>query len=103
MLAFHTFQATGTIEEKFDCWYLISVKLGEEILSGVLYHPGNPGSSAAMQYGNDVIPYTPQLHDQHGKWRRLKTDEDFRTPFFVQFLIHLFVSTRCWKRQRLSL
>ncbi|KAL2456397.1 High mobility group B protein 9 [Abeliophyllum distichum] len=65
-----TFQATGTIEGKFDCGYLISVKLGEEILSGVLYHPGNPGSSTAMQYGNAVIPYTPQLHDQNGKGRR---------------------------------
>ncbi|KAL2543149.1 High mobility group B protein 9 [Abeliophyllum distichum] len=65
-----TFQATGTIEVKFDCGYLISVKFGEEILSGVLYHPGNLGSSVAMQYGNAVIPYTPQLHDQNRKRRR---------------------------------
>ncbi|KAL2468195.1 High mobility group B protein 9 [Forsythia ovata] len=65
-----TFQAIGTIEGKFDCGYLISVKLGEEILSGVLYHPGNPGSSAATQYGNTVIPYIPQLLDQNGKGRR---------------------------------
>ncbi|KAG4391851.1 hypothetical protein AAZX31_04G019300 [Glycine max] len=29
----------GTIEGKFDCGYLVSVKLGSEVLRGVLYHP----------------------------------------------------------------
>ena len=36
--------AVGTINAKFDCGYLVSVKLGSETLSGVLYHPGHPSS-----------------------------------------------------------
>ncbi|KAL1533386.1 high mobility group B protein 9-like [Salvia divinorum] len=36
----------GTIDAKFDCGYLVSVKLGDETLNGVLYHPGNPGAAA---------------------------------------------------------
>ncbi|CAI9763854.1 unnamed protein product [Fraxinus pennsylvanica] len=62
-----TFQAIGTIEGKFDCGYLISVKHGEEILNGVLYHPGS--SSTSMQHRNTVTVAT-QLHDEHGKGRQ---------------------------------
>ncbi|XP_057440315.1 high mobility group B protein 9-like [Lotus japonicus] len=29
----------GTIEEKIDCGYLVSVKLGSEVLRGVIFHP----------------------------------------------------------------
>ncbi|KAL2468179.1 High mobility group B protein 9 [Forsythia ovata] len=75
-----TFQAIGTIEGKFDCGYLISVKLGEEILSGVLYHPGNPGSSAATQYGNTVY----QSHGLKDKERYQKEMEEYKERIKIE-------------------
>ncbi|CAI0382386.1 unnamed protein product [Linum tenue] len=33
-----TFTATGTIETKFESGYIVSMKIGTEILTGVLYH-----------------------------------------------------------------
>lgn len=32
-------EVNGTIEGKFECGYLVAVKVGSEILRGVLYHP----------------------------------------------------------------
>lgn len=51
-----SFQAVGTIDGKFDCGYLVSVKLGNETLNGVLYHPGYPGSSA-MAHPTCLTPH----------------------------------------------
>lgn len=52
---------TGTIDGKFDCGYLVSVKLGNDILRGVLYHPGNLPTPSAT--GEDlsmaIVPYEP--------------------------------------------
>ncbi|GFP98246.1 high mobility group b protein 9 [Phtheirospermum japonicum] len=59
-----SFQAIGTIDGKFDCGYLVSVKLGNETLNGVLYHPGYPGSSASIPPTRSAIvpSYAPQFH-----------------------------------------
>lgn len=56
------FQATGTIDGKFDCGYLVSVKLGSETLNGVLYHPDNSGYYRENVKGGctDIVPYTGQ-------------------------------------------
>ncbi|KAK2660817.1 hypothetical protein Ddye_007350 [Dipteronia dyeriana] len=56
------FTAMGTIDGKFDCGYLVSVKLGSETLSGVLYHPDHqPGSSSTSipqsNNGGAIVPY----------------------------------------------
>lgn len=51
----------GTIEGKFDCGYLVSVKLGSEILRGVLYHPEQPDSSTRVPKSySAIVPYTPK-------------------------------------------
>ncbi|KAL3840164.1 hypothetical protein ACJIZ3_024755 [Penstemon smallii] len=53
-----SFQAEGTIDAKFDCGYLVSVKLGNDTLNGVLYHPGHPVTG---QQCTAIVPYvTPQ-------------------------------------------
>ncbi|KAK8678341.1 hypothetical protein V6N13_143845 [Hibiscus sabdariffa] len=46
-------QVTGTIEGKFDCGYLISVRLGSEVLSGVIYHPEK---HPASECSNAIVP-----------------------------------------------
>ncbi|XP_073128284.1 high mobility group B protein 9 [Henckelia pumila] len=61
-----SFQAIGTIDGKFDCGYLVSIKVGEETLNGVLYHiPScHVGDHSALipRPCNAIIRYTPQLH-----------------------------------------
>ncbi|XP_047328292.1 high mobility group B protein 9-like [Impatiens glandulifera] len=37
--------AIGTIDGKFDCGYMVTVKLGSETLNGVLYYPDESSSS----------------------------------------------------------
>ncbi|KAL6506653.1 hypothetical protein OROHE_022485 [Orobanche hederae] len=65
------FQATGTIDGKFDCGYLVSVKLGNEMLNGVLYHPCYPGSSISCPPAcTTIIPYAPQFHLPRRRTRR---------------------------------
>ncbi|KAL0438346.1 UNVERIFIED_CONTAM: High mobility group B protein 9 [Sesamum latifolium] len=56
----HSFQAIGTIDAKFDCGYLVSVRLGNETLNGVLYHPAGypPASASTHQPCNVIVPYT---------------------------------------------
>lgn len=55
------FPATGTIDGKFDCGYLVSVKVGSEILNGVLYYPDQPTSSIATnQSCTAIIPFNPK-------------------------------------------
>lgn len=53
------FEAVGTIDGKFDCGYLVSVKLGSEILSGVLYHPDHAGPSSSLT-AKPCTPFTVQ-------------------------------------------
>ncbi|KAH7849001.1 hypothetical protein Vadar_011574 [Vaccinium darrowii] len=56
-----TSTATGTIDGKFDCGYLVSVKVGSEILNGVLYYPDQPTSSIATnQSCTAIIPFNPK-------------------------------------------
>ncbi|KAE8659829.1 High mobility group B protein 9 [Hibiscus syriacus] len=61
------FSVTGTIEGKFDCGYLISVRLGSEVLSGVLYHPEQQPVS---EYSNAIVPYKHIRGGRHSRRRR---------------------------------
>ncbi|XP_062164152.1 high mobility group B protein 9 [Alnus glutinosa] len=68
------FSALGTIEGKFDCGYLVSVKLGSEVLRGVLYHPEQPDSSSSVPESNTaIIPYTYKPHHSGRRRRRRKS------------------------------
>ncbi|KAL6995929.1 hypothetical protein U1Q18_006063 [Sarracenia purpurea var. burkii] len=64
--------ATGTIDGKFDCGYLVSVKVGSEILNGVLYYPDQAGSSISASQGcTAIIPYNPKpVHSGRRSRRR---------------------------------
>lgn len=67
--------AVGTIHGKFDCGYLVSVRLGQELLSGVIYHPVDKqcaSSSPADDLNMEIIPYDPskQPCQVPGKRRR---------------------------------
>ncbi|KZV20110.1 high mobility group B protein 9 [Dorcoceras hygrometricum] len=67
-----SFQAIGTIDAKFDCGYLVSIKVGDETLNGVLYHPSCHVDNYVLtpQPCNAVVPYTPQLHQSGRRNRR---------------------------------
>lgn len=49
----------GTIDGKFDCGYLVTVKIGSEVLQGVLYHPSvfdsSPSSSSVVRNQQNVL------------------------------------------------
>lgn len=67
----NTGDAIGTIDGKFDCGYLVTVKLGSEVLNGVLYHADNPGHSISLsQPCTAVVPYTGEPHRSNGRNRR---------------------------------
>ncbi|KAK5831608.1 High mobility group B 9 -like protein [Gossypium arboreum] len=70
------FSVTGTIEGKFDCGYLISVRLGSEVLSGVLYHPQHPVS----EYSNAIVPYKQVRSARHSRRRRSRRAGDPSYP-----------------------
>ncbi|KAK4390862.1 High mobility group B protein 9 [Sesamum angolense] len=76
----HSFQAIGTIDAKFDCGYLVSVRLGNETLNGVLYHPAGypPASASTHQPCNVIVPYTAQLHQQGRRARRRRVGDPGR-------------------------
>ncbi|XP_022975458.1 high mobility group B protein 9 isoform X1 [Cucurbita maxima] len=64
-------EVTGTIDGKFDCGYLVSVKLGSEVLRGVLYHPEEPTpSDLRPQPTNAIVPYTGTRHRHSGRRHR---------------------------------
>uniref|UniRef100_A0A803LIQ6 High mobility group B protein 9 n=1 Tax=Chenopodium quinoa TaxID=63459 RepID=A0A803LIQ6_CHEQI len=70
-----SFPAVGTIHGKFDCGYLVSVKLGQELLSAVIYHPVDKqcaSSSPADDLSMAIVPYGPnkQPRQLSGKRRR---------------------------------
>ncbi|KAI3991222.1 hypothetical protein MKX01_022443 [Papaver californicum] len=61
----------GTIDGKFDCGYLVSVKLGNEILRGVLYHPPALDSASTVPTNQSaIVPYEPNLRSHSRKRRR---------------------------------
>ncbi|KAJ4821974.1 High mobility group B protein 9 [Turnera subulata] len=65
------FSASGTIEAKFDCGYLVSVQLGSEVLNGVLYHPDQPGTPVVdPQYHGAIVPYSRNRRLRHSRRRR---------------------------------
>ncbi|KAA8537453.1 hypothetical protein F0562_026860 [Nyssa sinensis] len=75
------FQADGTIDGKFDCGYLVSVKLGSEVLNGVLYYPEQPGSSVlTTQPCTAIIPYNPKPHRSGRRNRRRRRGGDPSRP-----------------------
>ena len=71
-----SFQAIGTIDGKFDCGYLVSVKLGTEVLNGVLYHPdnGGPSSSSTVKTCTAIVPYASQPHHSGRRKRKRRGD-----------------------------
>ncbi|GAV56688.1 HMG_box domain-containing protein/ARID domain-containing protein [Cephalotus follicularis] len=77
-----SFTAIGTIDGKFDCGYLVTVKLGSEILNGVLYHPEQPGSCTPIPEPNSaIVPYTPNCKPGHsGRRRRSRRSGDPSYP-----------------------
>ncbi|KAG8378013.1 hypothetical protein BUALT_Bualt08G0093900 [Buddleja alternifolia] len=70
----NSFQAVGTIDGKLDCGYLVSVRLGDETLNGVLYHPSYP----VPQPCTAIVPFTPQLHQQGRRARRRRAGDPGR-------------------------
>ncbi|KAF8405478.1 hypothetical protein HHK36_010384 [Tetracentron sinense] len=67
------FPVIGTIDGKFDCGYLVTVKLGSEVLRGVLYHPPSPSSSTStIQPNSAIIPCNskPQPSGRRRRGRR---------------------------------
>ncbi|XP_031260830.1 high mobility group B protein 9 [Pistacia vera] len=79
------FTAIGTIDGKFDCGYLVSVKLGSETLSGVLYHPEQPGPSTSVPQSNGgaIVPYLRNRKPRHSgrrKRSRRRGDPSYPKP-----------------------
>ncbi|OVA08881.1 ARID/BRIGHT DNA-binding domain [Macleaya cordata] len=74
------FPVLGTIDGKFDCGYLVSVKLGSEILRGVLYHPAEFDSASAAPTENAIVPYNPNPQPYTRKRRRRRRFEDPERP-----------------------
>ncbi|XP_050365052.1 high mobility group B protein 9 [Argentina anserina] len=64
-------EGTGMITGKFDCGYLITVRLGSEVLKGVLYHPEEPvHSDGSPEPINVRIPDTKRSRRQRRSRRR---------------------------------
>lgn len=76
------FSVTGTIDGKFDCGYLVTVKLGSEVLRGVLYHPEQPSpSNLRPQSINAIVPYTGgRLRHSGRRHRRSRRKGDPNHP-----------------------
>ncbi|XP_068646171.1 high mobility group B protein 9-like isoform X2 [Aristolochia californica] len=59
----------GTIDAKFDHGYLVTVKMGAEVLRSVLFHPSTPSSSENAQLqGSGASP--TRLHRRRKRGRR---------------------------------
>jgi len=71
---------SGTIEGKFECGYLVSVKLGSEVLRGVLYHPEkNVAPPSIPQQENAIVPFISKGH-RSGRRKRNKRRWDPNYP-----------------------
>ncbi|XP_031381275.1 high mobility group B protein 9 isoform X1 [Punica granatum] len=77
------FSAVGVIDGKFECGYLVSVKLGSEILKGVLFHPVDrscPTPSVVPQ-SNALVPYSRKTrHGRMKRWSRRRGDPNYPKP-----------------------
>ncbi|KAK7311000.1 hypothetical protein RJT34_08836 [Clitoria ternatea] len=74
------FSVNGTIEGKFDCGYLVSVKVGSEILRGVLYHPEQSAAPAPVpQHSNAIVPFNRKAR-RSGRKRKNKRRLDPNYP-----------------------
>ncbi|XP_050214112.1 high mobility group B protein 9 [Mercurialis annua] len=77
-----SFSALGTIEGKFDCGYIVSVRVGSEVLNGLLYHPDRPNQSppSINQYPDDaLVPYIDKGRRGRRR-RRSRKSEDPNYP-----------------------
>ncbi|MCL7040179.1 hypothetical protein MKW94_023621 [Papaver nudicaule] len=73
----------GTIDGKFDCGYLVSVKLGNEILRGVLYHPPaalDSASNIVPTNQSAIVPYDDPIPRPHSRKRRRRRFGDPDRP-----------------------
>ncbi|XP_077220505.1 high mobility group B protein 9-like [Tasmannia lanceolata] len=71
------FPVMGTIDGKFDHGYLVTVKMGSEILHGILYHPIPSGDSTSLATNNAVIPFNAT---SVRRYRRKKRGRRRRDP-----------------------
>ncbi|XP_047258623.1 high mobility group B protein 9-like [Capsicum annuum] len=82
-----SFQAEGTIYGKFDDGYLVSIKLGSEVLNGVLYHQYQqaPSSSSGLsgQTCHSVAPSNSGLGNKRRKTRDANFPKSSGYNFFV--------------------
>ncbi|CAL9110469.1 unnamed protein product [Musa textilis] len=60
----HNFTVTGSIDGKFEFGYMVTVKIGSEILRGVLYHVQQP-SAAAFSPLAAVASAAPEASNEH--------------------------------------
>ncbi|XP_055811646.1 high mobility group B protein 9-like isoform X2 [Solanum dulcamara] len=78
------FQAEGTIDAKFDCGYFVSIKMGSEVLNGVLYHPHQQAQSSSSklvaQSCKAIVPYNPPPHPHSGRRNRRRRNGDPNRP-----------------------
>lgn len=71
----------GTIEGKFDCGYLVTVKLGSEVLRGVLYHPDQSvPPPPVQQHDNAIVPFNSSKPGSSGRRRKNKRRWDPNYP-----------------------
>jgi hypothetical protein len=71
----------GTIEGKFDCGYIVSVKLGSEVLKGVLYHPEQVVDAPSLVPQHAIVPFNLQSHSSgRRKRRKRKWDPNYPKP-----------------------
>ncbi|XP_068640151.1 high mobility group B protein 9-like [Aristolochia californica] len=62
------FPVVGIIDAKFDNGYLVTVKIGAELLRGVLFHPSTPSASENPQLLTGASP--TRLHRRRKRGRR---------------------------------
>ncbi|XP_030523679.1 high mobility group B protein 9 isoform X1 [Rhodamnia argentea] len=74
------FEAVGMIDGKFDCGYLVSVKLGSEILKGVLYHPDHHGPANLTTHSNALVPYARKTRHVRRRRSRRRGDPSYPKP-----------------------
>ncbi|KAL1309260.1 high mobility group B protein 9 isoform X1 [Arachis ipaensis] len=92
----------GTIEGKFECGYLVSVKVGSEVLRGVLYHPEELVPPPTVpQNGNAIVPYGCKPHHSGRRRRRNKRKWDPNYPKPNRSGYNFFFAERHYKLKSL--